>query len=119
MAQGEVNLDHDIPLLTLPPYWAKIIVGLFSIICFVNSYDGDFVFDDSEAIINNKVSDVLLIPLAVLLLRPGGFPEAQEAKRGVLGCVCWGHSIFCLLGLREASWEQKWPPRYLPRGPGG
>uniref|UniRef100_A0A670YMP9 dolichyl-phosphate-mannose--protein mannosyltransferase n=1 Tax=Pseudonaja textilis TaxID=8673 RepID=A0A670YMP9_PSETE len=54
MAQGEVNLDHDIPLLTLPPYWAKTIVGLFSIICFVNSYDGDFVFDDSEAIINNK-----------------------------------------------------------------
>ncbi|KAM6448586.1 protein O-mannosyl-transferase TMTC4 isoform 1-T1 [Liasis olivaceus] len=54
MAQGEVNLDHDIPFLILPPYWAKAIVGFLSIICFVNSYDGDFVFDDSEAIINNK-----------------------------------------------------------------
>ncbi|XP_042315152.1 protein O-mannosyl-transferase TMTC4 isoform X1 [Sceloporus undulatus] len=54
MAQAEGNLDHDIPLLFLPPYWAKTVVGLLSIICFVNSYDGDFVFDDSEAIINNK-----------------------------------------------------------------
>ncbi|XP_062982185.1 protein O-mannosyl-transferase TMTC4 isoform X2 [Elgaria multicarinata webbii] len=54
MAQAEVNLDHDLPLLSLPVYWAKTVVGLLSIICFVNSYDGDFVFDDSEAIINNK-----------------------------------------------------------------
>ncbi|XP_044284479.1 protein O-mannosyl-transferase TMTC4 isoform X2 [Varanus komodoensis] len=54
MAQAETNLDHDLPLLSLPVYWAKTVVGLLSLICFVNSYDGDFVFDDSEAIINNK-----------------------------------------------------------------
>uniref|UniRef100_A0A8D0CAG3 dolichyl-phosphate-mannose--protein mannosyltransferase n=1 Tax=Salvator merianae TaxID=96440 RepID=A0A8D0CAG3_SALMN len=54
MAQAEVNLDHDIPLLALQPCWAKTVVGLFSFICFANSYNGDFVFDDSEAIINNK-----------------------------------------------------------------
>ncbi|XP_060089653.1 protein O-mannosyl-transferase TMTC4 isoform X2 [Heteronotia binoei] len=54
MAQTEDNLDHDIPLWPLPSYWAKIVVGLLSVICFADSYDGDFVFDDSEAILNNK-----------------------------------------------------------------
>ncbi|EMP29766.1 Transmembrane and TPR repeat-containing protein 4 [Chelonia mydas] len=54
MAQSEFNLDHEISWFVLPSYWAKIIVGLMSCICFANSYDGDFVFDDSEAIINNK-----------------------------------------------------------------
>lgn len=55
MAQAEPNLDHDISWVLLPSYWAKIVVGLISFLCFANSYDGDFVFDDSEAIINNKV----------------------------------------------------------------
>ncbi|XP_074845719.1 protein O-mannosyl-transferase TMTC4 isoform X1 [Carettochelys insculpta] len=54
MAQSEFNLDHEISWFVLPSYWAKIIVGLVSCMCFANSYDGDFVFDDSEAIINNK-----------------------------------------------------------------
>ncbi|XP_073205017.1 protein O-mannosyl-transferase TMTC4 isoform X5 [Lepidochelys kempii] len=54
MAQSEFNLDHEISWFVLPSYWAKIIVGLMSCMCFANSYDGDFVFDDSEAIINNK-----------------------------------------------------------------
>ncbi|XP_025922334.1 transmembrane and TPR repeat-containing protein 4 isoform X3 [Apteryx rowi] len=54
MAQTEPNLDHDVSWFLLPPYWAKMVVGLISLLCFVNSYDGDFVFDDSEAIINNK-----------------------------------------------------------------
>uniref|UniRef100_A0A8D2L5S5 Uncharacterized protein n=1 Tax=Varanus komodoensis TaxID=61221 RepID=A0A8D2L5S5_VARKO len=65
MAQAETNLDHDLPLLSLPVYWAKTVVGLLSLICFVNSYDGDFVFDDSEAIINNKVSGSLSWILAL------------------------------------------------------
>lgn len=30
--------------------WIIVILSL----CFVNSYDGDFVFDDTEAIINNN-----------------------------------------------------------------
>ncbi|XP_019385247.1 PREDICTED: transmembrane and TPR repeat-containing protein 4 [Crocodylus porosus] len=54
MAQLELHLDHDISWFLLPSYWAKIVVGLISFLCFANSYDGDFVFDDSEAIINNK-----------------------------------------------------------------
>jgi len=29
--------------------WIIVILSL----CFVNSYDGDFVFDDTEAIVNN------------------------------------------------------------------
>lgn len=55
MAQTEPNLDHDISWFLLPSYWAKVVVALISFLCFANSYDGDFVFDDSEAIINNKV----------------------------------------------------------------
>ncbi|NXU90061.1 TMTC4 protein, partial [Xiphorhynchus elegans] len=54
MAQTEPNLDHDVSWLLLPSYWAKMVVALISFLCFANSYDGDFVFDDSEAIINNK-----------------------------------------------------------------
>lgn len=55
MAQTEPNLDHDVSWFLLPSYWAKMVVALISFLCFANSYDGDFVFDDSEAIINNKV----------------------------------------------------------------
>ncbi|NWY41423.1 TMTC4 protein, partial [Sylvia atricapilla] len=54
MAQMEPNLDHDVSWFLLPSYWAKMVVALISFLCFANSYDGDFVFDDSEAIINNK-----------------------------------------------------------------
>uniref|UniRef100_A0A8C3J8T7 dolichyl-phosphate-mannose--protein mannosyltransferase n=2 Tax=Calidris pygmaea TaxID=425635 RepID=A0A8C3J8T7_9CHAR len=54
MAQTEPNLDHDVSWFLLPSYWAKLVVALISFLCFANSYDGDFVFDDSEAIINNK-----------------------------------------------------------------
>lgn len=55
MAPMEPNLDHDLSWFFLPSYWAKMVVALISFLCFANSYDGDFVFDDSEAIINNKV----------------------------------------------------------------
>ncbi|XP_030057204.1 protein O-mannosyl-transferase TMTC4 [Microcaecilia unicolor] len=54
MAQSEINLDHDIPILHLSSFWAKSIIGLLAFVCFANSFDGDFVFDDSEAILNNK-----------------------------------------------------------------
>lgn len=47
-------LDQDIPLFYLSKFWAKCLVGLLSFVCFANSYNGNFVFDDSEAIINNK-----------------------------------------------------------------
>jgi len=65
MAQTEPNLDHDVSWFLLPPYWAKAIVALISFLCFANSYDGDFVFDDSEAIINNKVCLSSLPPPAL------------------------------------------------------
>ncbi|XP_028382248.1 protein O-mannosyl-transferase TMTC4 isoform X3 [Phyllostomus discolor] len=54
MADLEANLDHIIPSSVLPPFRAKLVVGFVSLICFARSYDGDFVFDDSEAIVNNK-----------------------------------------------------------------
>ncbi|XP_014019261.1 protein O-mannosyl-transferase TMTC4 isoform X1 [Salmo salar] len=54
MAQTEINWDQQIPLPKLSPFHAKIAVALVALLCFINSYDGDFVFDDSEAIVNNK-----------------------------------------------------------------
>ncbi|KAM5311528.1 protein O-mannosyl-transferase TMTC4 isoform 4-T4 [Glossophaga mutica] len=54
MADLEANLDHIIPSSVLPPFMAKFVVGFVSLVCFARSYDGDFVFDDSEAIVNNK-----------------------------------------------------------------
>ncbi|MEE6515851.1 hypothetical protein FKM82_024977 [Ascaphus truei] len=53
MAQAE-NLDHEIPLFYLSTFWSKSLVCLLAFVCFANSYNGDFVFDDSEALINNK-----------------------------------------------------------------
>uniref|UniRef100_A0A8C0XSP5 dolichyl-phosphate-mannose--protein mannosyltransferase n=1 Tax=Castor canadensis TaxID=51338 RepID=A0A8C0XSP5_CASCN len=54
MAELDADLVHIVPSSILPPFWAKLVVGLVSLICFARSYDGDFVFDDSEAIVNNK-----------------------------------------------------------------
>ncbi|XP_036921692.1 protein O-mannosyl-transferase TMTC4 isoform X4 [Sturnira hondurensis] len=54
MADLEASLDHIIPSSVLPPFRAKLVVGFISLVCFARSYDGDFVFDDSEAIVNNK-----------------------------------------------------------------
>ncbi|XP_027632028.1 protein O-mannosyl-transferase TMTC4 isoform X2 [Tupaia chinensis] len=54
MAELDADLDHIIPASVLPPFWAKLVVGFVSLVCFARSYDGDFVFDDSEAIVNNK-----------------------------------------------------------------
>uniref|UniRef100_A0A3Q2ZNV7 dolichyl-phosphate-mannose--protein mannosyltransferase n=1 Tax=Hippocampus comes TaxID=109280 RepID=A0A3Q2ZNV7_HIPCM len=54
MALSEVHWDEEVPLPRLGPVQAKVTVGLVALLCFINSYDGEFVFDDSEAIINNK-----------------------------------------------------------------
>lgn len=54
MALSEVYWDHRIPLPKLAPVQAKVTVALVALLCFINSYDGEFVFDDSEAIVNNK-----------------------------------------------------------------
>ncbi|KAF7656930.1 hypothetical protein LDENG_00034290 [Lucifuga dentata] len=54
MTLSEVHWDHQIPLPKLAPVQAKVTVALVALLCFINSYDGDFVFDDSEAIVNNK-----------------------------------------------------------------
>lgn len=55
MAELDADLDLIVPSSLLPPGWAKLVVGLVALVCFARSYDGDFVFDDSEAIVNNKV----------------------------------------------------------------
>ena len=45
--------DSSLPLPTLFFPSAAGVVFLFAVSCFVNSYQGDFVFDDSEAILSN------------------------------------------------------------------
>lgn len=54
MALTEVYWDRHIPLPKLGPVQAKVTVAVVALLCFINSYDGEFVFDDSEAIVNNK-----------------------------------------------------------------
>ncbi|XP_072300969.1 protein O-mannosyl-transferase TMTC4 isoform X2 [Eucyclogobius newberryi] len=54
MTLSEVFWDRHIPLPKLSPLQAKVCVGVVALLCFINSYDGEFVFDDSEAIVNNK-----------------------------------------------------------------
>lgn len=48
------NYDDHIPVPRVPIGVASVVVFLVGVACFVNSYDADFAFDDSEAIINNK-----------------------------------------------------------------
>lgn len=50
----ESHWDHHIPLPKLGSFYSRLVTAFVALICFINSYDGDFVFDDSEAIINNK-----------------------------------------------------------------
>uniref|UniRef100_A0AAQ5YQD6 dolichyl-phosphate-mannose--protein mannosyltransferase n=1 Tax=Amphiprion ocellaris TaxID=80972 RepID=A0AAQ5YQD6_AMPOC len=59
MALTEVYWDHHMPLPKLAPIQAKVTVALVALLCFINSYDGEFVFDDSEAIVNNKVAGIV------------------------------------------------------------
>ncbi|KPP78707.1 transmembrane and TPR repeat-containing protein 4-like, partial [Scleropages formosus] len=54
MALSDVRWDQQVPLPKLSSCQSRIVVGLAAVLCFANSYDGEFVFDDSEAIINNK-----------------------------------------------------------------
>uniref|UniRef100_A0A8C6SMQ6 dolichyl-phosphate-mannose--protein mannosyltransferase n=1 Tax=Neogobius melanostomus TaxID=47308 RepID=A0A8C6SMQ6_9GOBI len=54
MTLSEVHWDRLIPLPKLSPLQAKVTVIVVALLCFINSYNGDFVFDDSEAIVNNK-----------------------------------------------------------------
>ncbi|XP_043988102.1 protein O-mannosyl-transferase TMTC4 isoform X2 [Gambusia affinis] len=54
MAQTELCWDRHVPLPKLGPVQAKVTVAVVALLCFINSYDGEFVFDDSEAIVNNK-----------------------------------------------------------------
>ncbi|XP_052004901.1 protein O-mannosyl-transferase TMTC4-like [Xyrauchen texanus] len=54
MVLSEPYWDHHIPLPKLGPLHSRLVTAFVALICFINSYDGEFVFDDSEAIINNK-----------------------------------------------------------------
>uniref|UniRef100_A0A672SRI9 dolichyl-phosphate-mannose--protein mannosyltransferase n=1 Tax=Sinocyclocheilus grahami TaxID=75366 RepID=A0A672SRI9_SINGR len=59
MVLSEPYWDHHIPLPKLGPLYSRLVTAFVALICFINSYDGDFVFDDSEAIINNKVAGIV------------------------------------------------------------
>jgi len=46
--------DEHIPLPSFSPRASSLIIAAVSLVCYWNTCYGDFVFDDSEAIINNK-----------------------------------------------------------------
>lgn len=48
------NSHEDIPLPSFSPRTASLIIAAVSLVCYWNTCYGDFVFDDSEAITNNK-----------------------------------------------------------------
>lgn len=48
------DVDSHLPIPLLSFNLAAIIVSVAAFICFWNSCNGDFVFDDSEAVIGNK-----------------------------------------------------------------
>ncbi|CAH1245593.1 TMTC4, partial [Branchiostoma lanceolatum] len=46
--------DRFLPVPKLSIEKASVTVCLFALLCFWRSWDGEFLFDDSEAIVNNK-----------------------------------------------------------------
>ena len=46
--------DSHLPVPKLSFTTSAAVVFIAAILCFANSYDADFVFDDSEAILNNN-----------------------------------------------------------------
>ncbi|KAJ4428113.1 hypothetical protein ANN_24127 [Periplaneta americana] len=46
--------DSALPFPRVPTSLSVILVGAAAVVCYVNSLDGGFVFDDSEAIVNNE-----------------------------------------------------------------
>lgn len=46
--------EHHIPIPVFSSRTASFIIAIVSLVCYWNTCSGDFVFDDSEAIINNK-----------------------------------------------------------------
>ncbi|KAK3583356.1 hypothetical protein CHS0354_038972 [Potamilus streckersoni] len=48
------NPENFLPIPRLKFRSAAVLVFTVSVVCFCSSYDGNFVFDDSEAIVNNK-----------------------------------------------------------------
>ncbi|XP_049951100.1 protein O-mannosyl-transferase TMTC4-like [Schistocerca serialis cubense] len=50
----EVSWDSGLPFPKLSGPFSAVIVGLVAILCYKNSVDGEFVFDDTEAIVNNE-----------------------------------------------------------------
>ncbi|KAK7475990.1 hypothetical protein BaRGS_00032757 [Batillaria attramentaria] len=53
-AERDRQWDDVLPFPALTPVVARAVVFVAAVICFINSHDGDFVFDDSEAIVGNK-----------------------------------------------------------------
>ncbi|XP_078736247.1 protein O-mannosyl-transferase TMTC4 isoform X1 [Lampetra fluviatilis] len=56
-AQGASSLDLDdaaLPVPSMPPSLARALAALTAALSFIVSYDGAFVFDDSEAVVGNK-----------------------------------------------------------------
>lgn len=52
-ADGE-EIDNDLPVPNLSFSVASVLVFCVSLLCYYNSCKGEFVFDDSEAIVANK-----------------------------------------------------------------
>ena len=48
------EIDSDLPVPSLSFTVASVVVSCASVLCYFNSCKGDFVFDDSEAIVGNK-----------------------------------------------------------------
>jgi hypothetical protein len=46
--------DEHLPIPALSYRTASLLIATVSLVCYWNSCNGDFVFDDSEAIVNNK-----------------------------------------------------------------
>ncbi|KAG1660752.1 Transmembrane and TPR repeat-containing protein 4 [Nymphon striatum] len=63
----ESTWDDEIPCPVLSFHKACLVTFTIAILCFANSYNANFVFDDSEAIVNNN--DIQLgTPLSKLFL---------------------------------------------------
>ncbi|KAJ7324078.1 Protein O-mannosyl-transferase tmtc4, partial [Desmophyllum pertusum] len=118
VTDGE-EIDSDLPVPNFSFSVASVVVCCVSVLCYLNSCKGEFVFDDSEAIVGNKdlKPDV---PLGKLFLHDfwGANVAGLVGRADLLGALFFILSFLfyvrcCVIDYDEDGSNDKLPWKHL------
>ncbi|XP_071085365.1 protein O-mannosyl-transferase TMTC4-like [Haliotis cracherodii] len=98
--------DDVLPVPKLSFSVASVLVFCLAVLCFANSHDGDFVFDDSEAIIANK--DLLPETPLQAIFAHDFWGRKLDSKTS--------HKSYRPLTVMTYRWNYAWADGLHPRG---